>query len=97
MAEVRFEETSRWPLEGSPEAYEEVRGRFHVSIDPKHPVNQKVRGIGNFPAGEAIECEADAMFILPTSQAATRSVVLDIPNRGLPLSWFIVNQAPFGR
>lgn len=97
MATVRFEETSRWRVEGSREPFEEVRGRFHVSIDPRHTVNQKVRGIGYFPAGQQIECEADALFIVPSSQQATTCVVLDIPNRGLPLSWFICNQAPLGR
>lgn len=94
---MRFEETSRCNVEGSEEPYEEVRGRFHVSIDPSHAVNQKVRGIGHFPPGQPIECEADALFIIPSSQQATNCVVLDIPNRGLPLSWFICNQAPFGR
>jgi hypothetical protein len=94
MAVTRFEETLRRPLAagkpfsgpaGNIGPYEELKGRLHFSVDPRHPANQRITDLdlARRNAQGRVEWSADVSILLPVDRARCRGrLILDVVNRG---------------
>jgi hypothetical protein len=94
MPVTRFEITQRRPLAGGlpfrgaagePGPYEELKGRLHFSIDPRHPANRRITDVELAPRNgqERVEWSSDVSILLPVDRARVSGrLVLDIVNRG---------------
>src|SRR5262245_7857264 len=90
MAVTRFEVTLRRALAGGARfgeigPYEELKGRLHFAIDPRHPANRRITDaelVPTTPEGR-VEWQADASILLPVDRArCSGRVLLDVVNRG---------------
>jgi hypothetical protein len=90
MTVTRFEIECRRPLAdgrafGDVGAYEELRGRIHLAVDPRHPANRAVTDLSLAPrnASGRVECAAEVSLLLPVDRArASGRVLVDVVNRG---------------
>jgi hypothetical protein len=66
-------------------AYEELKGRLHLTVDPASPANARVTDLGLAPRDETgrVRCTADVSILLPVDRRrANGRVLLDVVNRG---------------
>ena len=90
MPVTRFEIEVRRPLAegrafGDAPAYEELRGRIHLSVDPANPANRAITDLTLAPRDAAgrVRCAADVSVLLPVDRArASGRVLVDVVNRG---------------
>jgi hypothetical protein len=90
MTVTRFEIAMRRPLAGGrvfdgAGAYEELRGRIHMAVDPHNAANRAVTDLALAPRNAAgrVECAADVSILLPLDPArASGRVLVDVVNRG---------------
>ncbi len=90
MPVTRFEIVRRRPLAGGRAfddvgAYEELKGRIHLAIDPLHAANRVITDVARalLNAAGRVECVADVSVLLPVDRArANGRVLLDVVNRG---------------
>ena len=84
MPVTRFDVTLRRPLAGFP-AYEELKGRLHFAIDPKHAANVRITDVALAPrdAGGRVTWDSDVSILLPVDRArCSGRILLDVVNRG---------------
>ena len=90
MAVTRFEITLRRPLAGGARfgetgAYEELKGRLRLALDPTHPANARIIDLER-AAREAdgrVVFWADVSLLLPVDRArANGRLIVDVVNRG---------------
>ena len=87
----RLEMLSREPWRGGKPlgtagAYEKVRGRADVAVDPSHPANQRLADIALAPhhAQGQVACVGDCVVRRPRDPSQARSTALvEMPNRGV--------------
>jgi hypothetical protein len=90
MTVTRFEIRLRRPLAGGAPfgdvgPYEELKGRLHFAIDPKHAANERIADVALAPRDHAgrVEFESDVSILLPVDRARGNGrVMLDVVNRG---------------
>jgi Alpha/beta hydrolase domain len=66
-------------------SYEELKGRLHFSIDPRHPANRRITDaeLATRNAAGRVEWSSDVSILLPVDRARCRGrVLLDVVNRG---------------
>jgi hypothetical protein len=76
--------------------YEQVVSRVHVAVDPNHPGNEGITDLGLAPrdADGLVHCTADLSILRPVEpQRGNRRLLLDVPNRGRPVSLRFMNRA----
>jgi Alpha/beta hydrolase domain len=81
---TRFEIALRRPLAGFA-GYEELKGRLHFAIDPRHPANRRITDVELAPrsAEGRVEWDADVSILLPVDRTRCAGrVLLDVVNRG---------------
>ena len=96
----RFEIISRAPafsgapFEGGGE-YERIVAVAHMRINPRHPANRMIADIGNAaPAGQWVPYKTDVVILRPREATrASRTLLLELPNRGNWLFPVMVNDA----
>jgi hypothetical protein len=84
MPVTRFEITLRRPLAGEP-AYEELKGRLHFAIDPRHAANRRITDVELAPrTGQGhVAWTSDVSVLLPVDRArCSGRILLDVVNRG---------------
>ncbi|HYE90518.1 MAG TPA: hypothetical protein VEA38_05835, partial [Terriglobales bacterium] len=94
MPVTRFEITLRRPLAdgrafGAAGAYEELKGRLHMAVDPAHAANRAITDLPLAPRNAAglVEFAADVSLLLPVDRTkATGRVLVDVVNRGNTVS-----------
>jgi hypothetical protein len=65
--------------------YEELKGRLHFAIDPRHPTNRRITDVELAPrnARGQVEWSADVSILLPVDRAkCSGRILLDVVNRG---------------
>jgi hypothetical protein len=85
-----FELQLRRPLAGGVPfgevgAYEQLKGRLRLSVDPGHPANARVTDLDLAPrdASGRVACAADVSILLPVDRGrASGRLLLDVVNRG---------------
>ncbi|HEY7365134.1 MAG TPA: alpha/beta hydrolase domain-containing protein [Methylomirabilota bacterium] len=85
-----FELQLRRPLAGGVPfgevgAYEQLKGRLRLSVDPGHPANARVTDLDLAPrdASGRVACAADVSILLPVDRRrASGRLLLDVVNRG---------------
>ena len=90
MPVTRFEVTLRRPLAGGcafgdAGRYEELVGRLHFSVDPRHVANRAITDVALAPLDAAgrVAFAADVSILLPADRARMgRRFLLDVVNRG---------------
>jgi hypothetical protein len=94
MPVTRFEIALRGPLAGGAPfqgahgrigPYEELKGRLHFSIDPRHPANRRITDVELAPRSAAgrVEWSADVSILLPVDRSrCSGRVLLHVVNRG---------------
>ncbi len=90
MPVTRFEITQRRPLAGGRAfgevgAYEELKGRLRLAIDPQHSANRAITDVALAPRDPAgrVTFAADVSILLPVDRARiTGRLILDVVNRG---------------
>jgi hypothetical protein len=73
---------------GAVGAYEELRGRAHLALDPSHPADRLVTDLELAPraADGLVRFEADVAILRPVDPARrNRKLLLDAVNRGNPI------------
>jgi hypothetical protein len=94
MPVTRFEETLRRPLAGGRAfgdagRYEELLGRIHLSIDPRHAANRAITDVELAPRDAAgrVAFAADVSILLPVDRGrASGRLLVDVVNRGNTVS-----------
>ena len=82
---------------GAAGAYELVRGRATVALDPADPRNAVIADIGVAPRNAAgrVEAVADVLILRPTDPArANGTLLVEPPNRGRQIIGQLLNDAP---
>jgi len=94
MPATRLEIALRRPLAGGasfsgPDGevgpYEELKGRLHFAIDPRHPANRRITDAELAPRGGEgkVEWSSDVSILLPVDRArCSGRILLDVVNRG---------------
>ncbi|PWU19753.1 MAG: hypothetical protein C5B48_13205, partial [Candidatus Rokuibacteriota bacterium] len=66
-------------------AYEEMKGRLHFSLDPRHPANRRITDVelAQRNAEGRVEWAADVSILLPVDRRRVSGrILLDVVNRG---------------
>ena len=90
MPVTRFERRLTRPLGdgrafGDTGPYEELKGRLHFAIDPRHPANQRIADVERAPrdADGRVLFASDVSILLPVERGrASGRLLLDVVNRG---------------
>lgn len=90
MPVTRFEVTLRRPLGGGRAfgdagRYEELAGRLHLAVDPRHAANRAITDLALAPRGAdgRVAFAADVSILLPVDRArASGRFLVDVVNRG---------------
>jgi hypothetical protein len=91
---IRLEPRLRRPLAegrsfGAGGAYEEVKGRLHLAVDPGHPANRRITDLELAPraADGRVHWSADVSLLAPVEPARwSGRALLDVVNRGNTVS-----------
>jgi Alpha/beta hydrolase domain len=65
--------------------YEELKGRLHFSIDPRHPANRRITDVERASRNGAgrVEWSSDTSILLPVDRSrCSGRIMLDVVNRG---------------
>jgi len=90
MPVTLFEMTQRRPLAGGRAlgelgGYEELAGRLHLAVDPKHAANRAITDVALAPLDAAgrVAFAADVSILLPVDRARMSGrFLVDVVNRG---------------
>jgi hypothetical protein len=90
MAVLGFDVRLRRPVAGGARfgetgAYEELKGRLRLAVDPRHPANRAITDLGLAPrdADGRVRFAADVAVLLPAEPARGNGrVLVDVVNRG---------------
>lgn len=92
--------SSRQPVAGGAEfgesgAYEEIRGTFGFSVDPRHPDHAVVTDIGLAPTESdgRVHFESDFILLRPTRASGRGGLLYDVLNRGNRTALTTLNDA----
>ncbi len=102
MPVTKMEITSREPYAGGRSfddagAYEQIEGKVHFSVDPKHRANETIADIELAPRGGdgRVTFSSDFRLLAPVDpEKGNRRLLLDVPNRGRPLALKNLNSSP---